>query len=38
MLIRADKLGGVLYTAESKDGGKSWPALATKTDTPNPGS
>ncbi len=38
MLIRADKLGGVLYAAESKDGGKTWPALAAKTDIPNPGS
>ncbi len=25
MMIRADKLGGVLYYAESKDGGKTWP-------------
>jgi predicted neuraminidase len=38
MIIRADKLGGVLYSAESKDGGKTWPEFATKTDIPNPGS
>jgi hypothetical protein len=28
MLIRADGLGGVLYQATSKDGGKTWPDLA----------
>ncbi len=38
MLIRADRLGGVLYRAESRDGGRTWPELATKTDIPNPGS
>ena len=38
MIIRADRLGGVLYYAESRDGGYSWPALARKTDIPNPGS
>lgn len=38
MIIRADGLGGVLYSAESKDGGKTWPEFAGKTDIPNPGS
>jgi len=38
MIIRADRLGGVLYYAESTDGGKTWPAFARKTDIPNPGS
>ena len=38
MIIRADGLGGVLYYAESNDGGISWPKLAQKTDIPNPGS
>ena len=38
MIIRADKLGGVLYYAESKDGGKTWPEFASKSDIPNPGS
>lgn len=38
MIIRADRLGGVLFYAESKDGGKTWPEFATKTDIPNPGS
>lgn len=38
MFIRADRLGGVLFRAESKDGGKTWPDLAVKTDIPNPGS
>jgi len=38
MTIRADQLGGVLYATESKDGGKTWPAQAVKTDIPNPGS
>ena len=38
MLIRADRLGGVLYRAESSDGGRTWPELAVKTDIPNPGS
>lgn len=38
MVIRADRLGGVLYYAESSDGGQTWPAFATKTTIPNPGS
>jgi len=38
MFIRGDKLGGVLYYAESKDGGRTWPEFATKSDIPNPGS
>jgi hypothetical protein len=38
MIIRADKLGGVLYYAESRDGGRTWPEYARKTDIPNPGS
>ncbi|MBI5773597.1 MAG: exo-alpha-sialidase [Verrucomicrobia bacterium] len=38
MIIRADRLGGVLYYAESKDGGRTWPEFARKTDIPNPGS
>ncbi len=38
MIIRGDRLGGVLYYAESKDGGATWPEFATKTDIPNPGS
>src|SRR5260221_2945835 len=38
MIIRADKLGGVLYAAESKDGGVTWPEFAVKSDIPNPGS
>lgn len=38
MIIRADRLGGVLYYAESKDGGRTWPDMAVKTDIPNPGS
>jgi hypothetical protein len=38
MLIRADGLGGALFRAESPDGGKTWPAAATKSDIPNPGS
>ena len=38
MIIRADRLGGVLYYAESKDGGKTWPEFAVKSDLPNPGS
>ncbi len=38
MIIRADGLGGVLYCAESKDGGRTWPEFAEKTDIPNPGS
>ena len=38
MAIRADRLNGVLYYAESKDSGYSWPELATSTTIPNPGS
>jgi len=38
MIIRADRLGGVLYYAESKDGGHTWPEYAEKTTIPNPGS
>ncbi len=38
MVVRADRLGGVLYYAESKDGGVTWPAMAAKTNIPNPGS
>lgn len=38
MIIRADGLGGVLYYAESTDGGRTWPAFARKSDIPNPGS
>jgi Neuraminidase (sialidase) len=38
MIIRGDRLGGVLYYAESKDGGLTWPEFAVKTDIPNPGS
>ncbi|HWA98507.1 MAG TPA: sialidase family protein [Pirellulales bacterium] len=38
MIIRADRLGGVLYYAESADGGRTWPEFAHKTDIPNPGS
>lgn len=37
MLIRADGLGGVLYYAESRDGGRTWPEFARKTEIPNPG-
>jgi hypothetical protein len=38
MIIRADRLGGVLYYAESNDGGRTWPKFARKTAIPNPGS
>ncbi len=38
MIIRADRLGGVLYYAESKDGGRTWPEFASRTTIPNPGS
>lgn len=38
MLIRADKLGGFLFRADSPDGGKTWPDLAVATTIPNPGS
>lgn len=37
MLIRADKLGGVLFRSDSADGGLTW-SKATPTDIPNPGS
>lgn len=38
MIIRGDRLGGMLYYAESKDGGKTWPDYASITRVPNPGS
>lgn len=38
MVIRADGLGGMLYKAESKDGGVTWPEFASITPIPNPGS
>jgi predicted neuraminidase len=38
MIIRADKLGGRLFRAESADGGRTWPAWASVTAIPNPGS
>lgn len=38
MIIRADRLGGVLYYAESADGGRTWPPMAKKSNIPNPGS
>jgi hypothetical protein len=38
MIIRADKLGGVLFVAESTDGGRTWPEFARKSSIPNPGS
>ena len=38
MIIRADALGGMLFRAESKDGGKTWPEFASLTPIPNPGS
>ncbi len=38
MIIRADALGGLLYRAESKDGGRTWPEFASITHVPNPGS
>ncbi len=38
MIIRGDRLGGVLYYAESSDGGKTWPEFAVKSEIPNPGS
>lgn len=38
MVIRADGLGGLLFKAESKDGGKTWPEFASTTPIPNPGS
>jgi len=36
MIIRADGMG-VLYYVESKDGGRTWPDFAQKSDVPNPG-
>ncbi|AWI09573.1 hypothetical protein CKA38_10255 [Ereboglobus luteus] len=41
MLIRPERTRGkatFLYRADSFDGGKTWPALAEKTDIPNPSS
>ena len=38
MIIRADRLGGMLFKAESKDGGITWPDYASITPIPNPGS
>lgn len=38
MIIRGDRLGGVLHYAESTDGGKTWPEFTTKTEIPNSGS
>ena len=38
MVIRGDGLGGMLYKAESKDGGLTWPEFASLTQIPNPGS
>jgi len=38
MIIRADQLGGVLFYAESRDGGQTWPEYASVTRVPNPGS
>ncbi len=38
MIIRADGLGGRLFYAESKDGGRTWPEYASITPVPNPGS
>ena len=38
MIIRADGLGGVLYQAQSLDGGVTWPEHASITHIPNPGS
>ena len=38
MILRGDRLGGMLYRAESKDGGKTWPEYASVTPIPNPGS
>lgn len=37
MLIRADRLGGVLFRSDSYDGGRTW-TKAGPTDIPNPGS
>ena len=38
MVIRADRLGGLLFKAESADGGVTWPEFAGITPIPNPGS
>ncbi len=38
MVIRGDGLGGMLWKAESKDGGRTWPEFASTTPVPNPGS
>ncbi len=38
MVIRGDGLGGMLYKAESRDGGLTWPEFASVTPIPNPGS
>ncbi len=38
MIIRADGLGGLLFKAESPDGGRTWPEYASITTIPNPGS
>lgn len=38
MVIRGDGLGGMLWKAESKDGGLTWPEFASITPIPNPGS
>jgi hypothetical protein len=38
MLIRGPKRDGVLYYAESTDGGKTWPGWPIKTGIPNPSS
>ena len=38
MIIRADQLGGRLFFAASKDGGRTWPEYASVTEIPNPGS
>jgi len=38
MIIRGDRLGGVLWEARSGDGGCTWPDKAVRTNVPNPGS
>lgn len=38
MILRADGLGGILYRADSRDGGRTWPEFAGVTSIPNPGS
>lgn len=38
MIIRGDRLGGMLYRADSRDGGETWPKYASITPIPNPGS